>query len=359
MISIDGSLGEGGGQVLRSALSLSILTGQPFSIENIRAGRKKPGLMAQHLACVDAAAAISRARVQGAARGSRALQFEPGEIRSGRYEFLIPTAGSACLVLQTIFYPLSAASSASTVSIVGGTHVAWSPSYHDLELAWLPTLEQIGFDARMQLLQAGFYPEGGGRIISTIRPAGPIQPLTLLERGRLLKLQGLSMVANLPVSIAERQRRQAIRRLESVRLRSKQAGLRDLPAARIKIIELSARFKGTCLLLLAEFEHSLASFYGLGALGKPAEKVADEAMDQLLDFLACEAAVDRYLSDQLLLPLSLANEPSRLSTQSVTTHLRTNAAILESFLPVRIEIEGMLGQPGSVKIEPNARSSQP
>ena len=352
MIFIDGSQGEGGGQVLRSALSLSILTGQPFRIENIRAGRQKPGLMAQHLACVDAAAAVSRATVRGASKGSRFLSFEPGEIRSGRYSFKIPTAGSACLVLQTIFYPLSRAGSASTVSIEGGTHVTWSPCYHYLELNWLPVLEQIGFTSRLELLQAGFYPEGGGRLLATVRPAANIHPLERQERGKLVKLHGLTMVANLPLSIADRQRQQILHRMEGLRSGLEALGLKDLPAIRIKTLQLPASFKGTCLLLLAEFEHSRACFFGLGALRKPAEQVADEALDGLLDFLASDAAVDRYLADQLLLPLCLADGPSSLTTQAVTGHLLTNAEIIRIFLPVHIRINGHIGRPGRVDIIP-------
>ena len=357
MITIDGARGEGGGQVLRSALTLSILTGQPFRIDNIRSRRRKPGLMAQHLASVEAAAAISRATVQGAQLYAQSLIFEPGDIRSGRYTFNIPTAGSACLVLQTIFYPLSRAGSASTINITGGTHVAWSPCYHYLERNWLPVLEQIGFNARLELLQAGFYPEGGGRLSATVRPAETIQSLQLEQRGRLLQLQGLSLVANLPDSIADRQRRQVIRRLDGLRNGPDHPALKALPAARIKNLRLPARFKGTCLFLQAEFEHTRACFFGLGALGKPAERVADEALDGLLDFLASGAAVDRYLADQLLLPLCLAAAPSSLSTQAVTGHLLTNAAILETFLPVSIQVEGQPGQPGHVKIMPLTASA--
>ena len=174
MIQIDGSMGEGGGQVLRTALSLSVITGQPVTLTHIRQGRSKPGLMAQHLKAVDAAAAISRASVEGAALGSTQLRFEPGEIRSGRYRFEIGTAGSTLLVLQTIFTPLSLASSASSIIIYGGTHVSWSPSFHYVDLMWLPTLRRMGFDAQLKLDLAGFYPPGGGRISATIRPAAVV-----------------------------------------------------------------------------------------------------------------------------------------------------------------------------------------
>lgn len=352
MIVIDGSQGEGGGQVLRSSLSLSILTGRPFRIEKIRAGRKNPGLMAQHLACVDAATAVSRAEVTGASPGSQTITFAPGEIRPGRYSFEIPTAGSACLVLQTIFYPLSMAGGASTVSIQGGTHVNWSPCYHYLALNWLPALEQAGFQAHLELLQAGFYPQGGGRIQASIHPAKSLAPLDLQQRGKLRRIRGLTMVANLPLSIADRQRRQALRRLEELRRDPNYPELAALPAPRLQTLQLPARFKGTCLLLVAEFDGSRACFFGLGALGKPAERVADEALDPLLEFLSGPAALDRYLADQLLLPLSLANGRSSLTTQEITGHLLTNAKIVEAFLPARIQIEAWTGRTGRITIDP-------
>ena len=338
-------MGEGGGQVLRSALALSILTGQAMHITNIRARRSKPGLMAQHLKAVDAASAISKASVRGASMNSAELIFEPSEIRSGRYKFDIKTAGATTLVLQTIFIPLSRASSASSVIITGGTHVPWSPSYHYLELNWLPLLIEMGFDAQISLDQAGFYPQGAGRISAVIRPAGEIQALNLARRGPLLHLQGISAVANLPLSIAERQKRQALKRLEKLR-------------PRIKTVQMPSRFKGTILLLFAEFENGRACFFGLGKLGKPAERVADEAVDGLEAFLATEGTVDPYLADQLLLPLSLANGPSVLRTSRVSEHLLTNAAILRAFLPVEIDILAASGEPGLVRVQPAASNSR-
>lgn len=346
MVEIDGSQGEGGGQVLRSALALSILTGQAMRITNIRARRSKPGLMAQHLKAVDAAAAISKAHVQGAALNSTELVFEPIGIRSGRYKFDIKTAGSTTLVLQTIFVPLSLASSASSVIISGGTHVSWSPSYHYLELNWLPLLIEMGFDAQINLDQAGFYPQGGGRISAVIRPAAEIQPLNLIRRGPLLHLQGISAVANLPLSIAERQKRQALKRLEHLR-------------PHIKTVQMPSPFKGTLLLLFAEFENGRACFFGLGKLGKPAEQVADEAVDGLEAFLATEGTVDPYLADQLLLPLSLAKGASAIRTSRVSEHLLTNASILQAFLPVEIDVPARIGEPGLVRVQPAGENSFP
>ena len=345
LIEIDGAQGEGGGQVLRSALTLSALTGHGVYLYNIRASRSKPGLMAQHLKSVDATAAVCKASVDGASINSTSLTFRPSGLRSGRYRFEIGTAGATSLVLQTIFLPLSFLSSSSSVMISGGTHVPWSPCYHYLALNWLPVLQQMGFDAQVDFEQAGFYPSGGGRIQSTIRPAIAISPLTLTERGKLLHIHGISAVANLPISIADRQKRQALLRLQKLYLGT-------APELRIQVQQLQSPAKGTFLLLLAEFESGRCCYFGLGALGKPAERVADEAVDALLSFLDTDGAIDQYLADQLLIPLSLANGPSELCTSRVTEHLLTNAAVLHAFLPTRIEIQGALGQPGLIRVTP-------
>jgi RNA 3'-phosphate cyclase len=342
MIEIDGSMGEGGGQVLRSALTLSILSSQPFSIQNIRRSRQKPGLMAQHLKAVDAAAAISRASVVGAHMGSTTLEFHPGEIRSGRYQLDIGTAGATSLVLQTIALPLSLASSASSVIITGGTHVPWSPSYHYLDSQWCYWLSRMGFDLSLKLDQAGFYPQGGGRISCVIRPAHQIQPLQLAQRGDLVRLSGISAVAELEQSIADRQKRQALGRLN-----------KRFPALLIKTARLPARLsKGTFLMILAEYSVGRACYCALGERGKPAERVADECVDAMEAFLETDAAIDQYLADQLLIPLSLAHSPSQVYTTQVTQHLLTNAEVIRRFLPVHIDIQGIPGNPGVINITP-------
>ena len=341
MIEIDGSLGEGGGQVLRTALSLAVLTHQAVQLKNIRAGRSKPGLAAQHLEAVQAAAAISQAEVAGASLGSTRLKFAPGEIRPGNYHFNIPTAGATSLVLQTVFLPLCLAGVASNVTIGGGTHVPWSPCYHYLERQWLLALEAMGVEARLMLELAGFYPQGGGTLRATIQPAKKLEPLHLVERGALLRIRGLSGVANLDNEIARRQKLQALRRLEPV--------CRD---TKIETLELPSHTKGTFILLLAEFEYSQAAYSALGELGKRAERVADEAVAPLLELLETDGAIDPYLADQLLLPLALASGPSQIRTAAVTQHLLTNAEVIRAFLPVNIEVEGDLGQAATVRVVP-------
>lgn len=327
--------------MLRSSLSLSLLMQEELRIINIRAGRSKPGLRAQHLKAVEAAGSVGRAQVSGADPGSTTLTFQPSGIRPGRYQFDIGTAGATTLVLQTIFLPLAMAGTKSSVTITGGTHVKWSPCYHYLEWQWLPFMRRMGCQADLNMELAGYYPQGGGRIHATIYPCQRIEPLELTDRGGLKQVRGLSAISNLPRHIAKRQREQVLRRIGS------RFYLSD-----IRLAELPSRFKGTLLLLLAEFEHSQACYFSLGELGKPAERVADESVDALEEFLSTEGAIDQYLADQVLLPLAFAHGPSRFHTSKITRHLITNAAVLRSFLSVQIDIKGNLGEPGLVTIKP-------
>ncbi len=338
-VAIDGARGEGGGQVLRSALSLSCLTGRPLRITRIRARRAKPGLRAQHLAAVRAAAAASDAAVEGAHLGSSELRFVPGPLRAGHFHVEVGTAGAVSLVLQTVLPALARAPEASSVLLGGGTHVPWSPCFEYVERLWLHHLRQMGIEASVVLERAGFHPRGGGRVRAHVRPAARLATLCRLERGVLRRIRGLSAVARLPDAVAERQRDRARQRLADL----------DVPVS-LERTRLDAASPGTLLFLEAEFEHSRACCFGLGARGKRAERVADEAVDELEEFLAGPGAVDRHLADQLLLPLVLADGVSELSTARVTEHVRTNAAVIHAFLGPRIQIEAGLGEPGVIRI---------
>jgi RNA 3'-terminal phosphate cyclase (ATP) len=343
MIQIDGSLGEGGGQILRSALTLALVTGKAIEIKNIRARRPKPGLMPQHLKAVEAAAAVGGARVEGAHLESLSLLFEPTGIRSGEFQFDVGTAGSTPLVLHTIFLPLSFAQTASSVTFIGGTHVPWSPCFHYLDLHWLTYMKQIGFDARLELELAGFYPMGGGRIRADIHPAEKLSPLHLSERGALKAIRGISAVANLDQSVAERQEQQALKRLKGLSA--------DIE---IDVVQMPSQFRNTMLLLIAKFENSQCCFFGLGERGKRAERVADEAVDQLRQFLASDGAIDHHLADQLMLPLAFVPGVSELRPDRITQHLITNAEVIRMFLPVNIEVCGELDHSGSLRIKGTA-----
>jgi RNA 3'-terminal phosphate cyclase (ATP) len=339
MIEIDGSQGEGGGQVLRSSLSLSLVTGEPVRLFNIRSGRDKPGLQPQHLQAVKAAARVGGARAEGAELDSQSLVFAPSGVRSGDFAFDIGTAGSIALVLQTILLPLSLAQGPSRVRVTGGTHVRWSPCFHYLDWHWRRFMEKAGYRLTLWMERAGFYPPGGGVVHAGVVPTEHVRALTVLERGALMRVRGISAVANLPRTIAERQKDQALRRLLS--------RFEDID---IQIVDLPAFSKGTLLLLMAEFEHSQSCHYSLGERGKPAERVANEAVDDLERFLAREGAVDAPLADQLILPLALAEGTSSFRTAEVTSHLITNTTIVRRFLPGPIEIEGDIGRPGVVRV---------
>ena len=302
--------------------------------------------MAQHLVAVDAAAEISAARVEGASLHSTEFSFKPARIKSDRYRFNIRTAGSVSLVLQTILLPLSRAGSASSFQITGGTHVPWSPCFHFLQRQWLPYLKSIGFDTDLILEKAGFYPHGGGQIRGNIRPAGILSPLVIDRRGKLLGIEGISDVANLKMEIAERQKRQAVERL------LKALSGPGSPPVKIRITELSSFGKGTLLVLKVHFENGRCCFFSLGEKGKPAERVADEAVDEFLRFLETDGAVDPYLADQLLLPLMLAGGTSRIRTSEISGHLLTNAAVLDAFTPGTINIRGEPGKSGTIVIRP-------
>ncbi|MBE0409341.1 MAG: RNA 3'-phosphate cyclase, partial [Anaerolineales bacterium] len=249
---------------------------------------------------------------------------------------------STSLVFQTLYLPLSLANAGSSISISGGTHVPASPSFEYLNNHWLHFFRRIGGNIEMKLDQAGFFPQGGGQIQAIIKPVSIFNPIILLDRGQLVQISGISAVANLDRRIAKRQREHVIRRLGA------RYFLND-----IRIIQLPSRFKGTFMLLIAEFENSQACYFSLGKLGKPAEQVADEAVDGIEFFLSTQSGVDQYLADQLLLPLSLAQGDSQFSTPSITQHIVTNASIISMFLPVEISIEGEMGKPGLVVIKPS------
>ena len=341
MILIDGSQGEGGGQILRTSLALSLLTGQSFKIVNIRSRRQQSGLRPQHLASVKAAASIGRSEVEGANLGSTELIFHPGKIHPGQYEFNITTAGSTSLVLHTVYLPLSLATSSSNITLTGGTHVPKSPIFEYLDQHWLHYLQLLGLDIHLSLDTAGFYPQGGGQLQARIRSSSSIASLDLVQRGHLHQIRGISAVANLDRRIAERQRGQVLRRLgDHYRLND------------IRILDITSKFKGTFILLIAEFEYSQACYSALGELGKPAERVADDAIEAMENFLATDGAVDHYLADQLLLPLSFASGPSKIRTSQITNHLLTNADVINVFLPKRIQITGNRGEPGNVTSHP-------
>jgi RNA 3'-terminal phosphate cyclase (ATP) len=350
MIIIDGSYGEGGGQVLRSSLSLSALTGQAVRIEKIRAGRRKPGLQAQHLTGVLAAARLCDAVLEGARFGSTTLTFTPQKPpQAGEYRFDVAeqrkggSAGSTALVLHTVILPLAWASGESKVTVRGGTHVAWSPPFHHLDQVYLGMLRRLGADSRAKVGRYGWYPRGGGEVTVWVTGAAErsFKPQPLEERGELRRLWGLSAYSNLPAHVGNRQKERAFRLL-------REAGLHP----RLEVLRAPSAGIGTAVILVAECDHVLAGFSALGARGKPAEEVAEEACQHFLRWWQSGAAVEMHLADQLLLPLALADGVSTFTTCRITQHLLTNAWVVQHFLPVEIDVEGKEGEPGRVHLRP-------
>jgi len=326
MLIIDGSQGEGGGQILRTALSLAMLTGTPFTLENIRAKRRKPGLLRQHLTCVKAAQQISGAKVRGGELGSRSLTFESGPIRSGAYEFAIGSAGSTSLVFQTILPALLAADGPSTVKLSGGTHNPSAPSFDYLERAFLPLLARMGANVEAKLLSHGFYPAGGGRWSATIAPA-KLAPITIEARGDTTMRQVTADVSNIPYEIAEREM------LEVLKLMS---WPRECGRAR------TVRSDGPGNVVRVEIGHDNVTeiFTGFGERGISAEAVAANTVGEARDYLANGAPVGPHLCDQLLLPLAMAGGGTFV-TMPPTEHTRTNITVIEKFLPVEITLEDL------------------
>ncbi|HEY6839104.1 MAG TPA: RNA 3'-terminal phosphate cyclase, partial [Geobacteraceae bacterium] len=336
MLDIDGSYGEGGGQILRTALAFACLTITPCRIVNIRRGRRKPGLMPQHLAAVRAAATISGAALEGDEQGSTAVTFSPQAVRGGTFEFHIGTAGSVTLLLQTIILPLLMAGRPSRVSLTGGTHVPFSPCCHYLAEVFVPLLRRLGGELRLTIDAYGFYPRGGGRVVAEIEPCRGFRPLTLTSPGSVRRVTGMSGVGNLPLSIAERQRAAARETLAA-------ACGAALPPPRIELFDAPGPGQGTFLFLKAETDAVAAGFTALGARGKRAETVGNEAAAELCAHLATGAALDPHLADQIVPFLALAPAPSTFTTSRITRHLLTNLWVIDLFHPLRYQIVGEEG----------------
>ena len=323
MIEIDGSQGEGGGQVLRTSLALSMVTGQPFRIDNIRAGRSKPGLMRQHLTSVDAARAVCAGTVTGASLGATRLEFTPGSIRGGDYTFSIGTAGSTTLVLQTILPALITAADPSTITLSGGTHNTCAPSVHFLQHAFLPLINRMGPNVHLQLERHGFYPAGGGRVRVSIEPARKLQPLEIMESTPVRSRRAIATVAGLPPSIAEREIRVFAEKLgwpeECFQTQQLEDGVGPGNIVSVEVTRSN----------LTEV------FTGFGERGVSAEKIAGNTAKDVQRYLAADVPVWRYLADQLMLPLALAGSGCFL-TSRLSAHAVTNATVVELFLPLKV-----------------------
>ncbi len=326
LLRIDGSMGEGGGQILRSALALSLCLGKPFRMTRIRAARRKPGLQPQHLAAVRAAAAIGTAEVTGAVQGSDELTFIPQAVQAGSYRFATGTAGSAALVLQTVLPALLTAARPTQLELSGGTHNPLAPPFDFIERAFLPLVNRMGPRVTARLLQPGFYPAGGGIMQVSVEPARRLVPLELTERGALLRQSACAVLSHLPRHIAERE------------LGVIAAGL-GLCGDDLQVQEIStAAGPGNVLTVSVESEHVTEVFTGFGMPGVRAETVADGVVQAVQRYLAAGVPVGEHLADQLLLPLALAGGGC-FDTLQPSRHATTNIAVLQQFMAVAVDCE--------------------
>jgi RNA 3'-terminal phosphate cyclase (ATP) len=330
LITIDGSEGEGGGQVLRTSLSLSLVTGEPFRIKGIRAGRKRPGLLRQHLTAVQAATAVGKAEVRGAKMGSPELLFRPSGIAPGDHSFSVGTAGSATLVLQTVLPALLTADGPSRITVEGGTHNPFAPPYDFLEKTFLPLVERMGPRIKPRLDRHGFFPAGGGKIRMEVDPVPQLEGFHLLETGEIRRVWARAIVSRLPWKIAHR---------ELAVIRKKL----DLEEKDLQAIEVERpRGPGNVVMIGIESEALTETVTAFGEKGVRAETVAKTAAAEARAHMESGAPVGRYLADQLLIPFALAGG-GRFLTRAATGHTRTNIGVIQKFLDVPMEMGPQIG----------------
>ena len=332
MITIDGSQGEGGGQILRSSLALAMVTGRSCCLQKIRAGRKKPGLMRQHLTAVRAAVEVCGASVEGDEIGSKQITFEPGKVKGGAYTFSVGTAGSATLVLQTVLPALLLTDEPSTLTLEGGTHNPFAPPFDFLAKTFLPLVNRMGPRVTTTLEKHGFYPAGGGRFTVSIQPAGQLNPFELIERGEVVRRSARALVANLSEKIAER---------ELTTIHKKLNWPDD--CLHVEVVPDSPG-PGNVIMLEVESENICEVFTGFGELNRTSEQVAGHAVQKCREYLAKGVPVGEYLADQLLLPMAIAGSGA-FRTVRLTRHTRTHIDLIHQFLDCHVTCDEQ-GQEG-------------
>ena len=326
-VCIDGSMGEGGGQILRTSLALSCITGKHLHIENIRAARRKPGLARQHLSCVRAACEICEGHCEGAALGSQVLDFATGPVRSGDFSFRIGSAGSASLVIQTILPALFLAGKPSTVTVTGGTHNPWAPPFDFLAETFLPAIASAGFDAESKLVKHGFFPAGGGEISFTVQPWRQDQDQTIdfCDPPEEPEVHARIYTARLPAHIAHRQEKLLC-----------QSGLMIKSFEHIDVTDSDG--PGNCVMLRLCARGRTTVFTAFGAKGKPSKRVVDEVARLAGSYIGSGATVDRFLADQLLIYMAISRAEA-YATNQLSTHLTTNIETIKKFMPVNFKTE--------------------
>lgn len=328
MIEIDGSYGEGGGQILRMSVALSAVAGKDVKIVNIRAGRKKPGLAAQHLTAIRSVGEICDAQVEGLDIGSQTVEFHPGELRGGKFRFDIGTAGSITLVFQACFIPALHAPTKCVLTVTGGTDVRWAPPMDYFQNVFLPMVGKMGVSAKVESVKRGYYPKGGGKVVLHIEPKETLSPLQLDELKGQLMIKGISHVSNLPDHIPERMTKSAKKDL--VRL-----GRPDIVS---RVFGGDEAFgQGGAIALWAENEDTVLGGNATAERGVKAETVGEIASKELWKEIKSGATLDIHLSDQILPYMAMADGESSFLVREVTNHIKTNMWLTEQFFDVEFE----------------------
>ncbi len=344
-LEIDGAMGEGGGQVLRVSTALSAILGTPIRIQNIRAKRSPPGLRPQHKTAVEALSQMSNASVEGLRVGSTSLSFTPQGLEGGHFSFDTGTAGSVCLVLQSLLPVMAFSQTPSRVEVRGGTNNPFAPAVDYLEEVLLPTVSSMGLHASLRLVRRGFYPQGGGIVVAEVDPVERLQPITLTEFQDVKEVSGVAYSARLPCHIVERMTQSARRTLEAASYPNVKVRLECLQPND----EGCAVNPGTGILLFAKIlPRGVVGSDSLGELGKPAEAVGREAASALIQQLAPRAPVDKFLSDQLILYMALASGTSVLRVSELTLHAVTCMAVSTLVAGSRFTVVGSLGTPAII-----------
>ncbi len=341
MIEIDGSHGEGGGQLLRTAVALAAVRGTAIRVVRIRAGRPNPGLAPQHVTAIRAVAELCSAEVDGLEPGASVITFRPGTLVGGAHAFDVGTAGSVTLVLQACLPVACSAPDGVRLLLTGGTDVQWAPPVDAFTRVFLPWLRRLGGTADLLLERRGYYPRGGGVVEVVTAPTASWSALSLLEPGRLRRVRGIAHVANLPDDIPKRMKHAALRRLH---------GVEDVAVEERAYRGEEAVGQGGALVLWAETDHSLLGADRLAERGKSSERVGEEAAAGLAEELVSGAAVDVHVADQILPYLALAPGPSSFTVREVSGHLRSVAWLIEIMLGRTVEFQS-LGPLWRVKVE--------
>jgi RNA 3'-terminal phosphate cyclase (ATP) len=327
MIEIDGSHGEGGGQILRTSISLSAVTGDPVKISRIRAGRSEPGLQPQHVTSIEAVGEICGAKVDGLYVGSKEIVFRPGQSIGGEFEFDVGTAGSISLVITSCLLPAVLSKARMTLSVKGGTDVRWSPPIDYLRLVHAPLLNRFGGNCEINLASRGFYPEGGGEVVAEISPIGALSRADLFPRGKVLRIEGVTYAQNLPEHVVSRMKHSALK------------GLLDFKEVRIETDLRKGPSTGAGIVLAAVCENTVLGESALGAKGVRSETLGESCAEDLLETLGSRATVDEHMLDQILTYMALSGKGSRIAAEELSSHAETNLWAIEQFLGEKFSVE--------------------